>query len=237
MYVVGVDGCKGGWIAATYDRSDKHVEFKLHAEFSELVEAHAEAAAICVDIPIGLSIGDRRTCDIEARRLLKAPRASSVFSAPSRAVLGCRTWKEASDVSRGSCGRGLSMQSFGILPKIREVDLVMTPDLQHNVREVHPELCFWAMADGQPMQFKKSRRDGFDERKHLLETALNVQLPARADIARQVARVTGCKPAPDDVLDAIAGAWTAARIATKEACTIPSDPERDHRGLRMEMVY
>jgi predicted RNase H-like nuclease len=38
----------------------------------------------------------------------------------------------------------MSHQAFGILPKIREVDQLMTPEVQETVREIHPELCSFA---------------------------------------------------------------------------------------------
>jgi predicted RNase H-like nuclease len=41
----------------------------------------------------------------------------------------------------------------------------------------------------------------------------------------------------DDLVDACAAAWTAARFARGEAGRLPEDPPLDSRGLRMEMVY
>jgi hypothetical protein len=40
-----------------------------------------------------------------------------------------------------------------------------------------------------------------------------------------------------DVVDALAAAWTARRIADGEAQRIPELPEKDARGLRMEMWW
>lgn len=40
-------------------------------------------------------------------------------------------------------GKSLSRQAFEIISKIREVDDLMTPELQTRVFEVHPELSFW----------------------------------------------------------------------------------------------
>ena len=44
-------------------------------------------------------------------------------------------------------GKSLSAQAHAICTKIAEVDqlLLMSPALRHRVREVHPEVCFWAI--------------------------------------------------------------------------------------------
>jgi predicted RNase H-like nuclease len=41
----------------------------------------------------------------------------------------------------------------------------------------------------------------------------------------------------DDVLDAAVAAWSAGRHAQGRSERVPESPERDPRGLRMEMVY
>ena len=41
---------------------------------------------------------------------------------------------------------------------------------------------------------------------------------------------------PSHLLDAAAILWTARRIFAKAAVRIPSDPEWDEQGLRMEIV-
>jgi predicted RNase H-like nuclease len=52
----------------------------------------------------------------------------------------------------------------------------MTPELQQRVVEVHPEVSFWAMAGKQPMQHKKRRQAGYDERAALLEEKLGATI-------------------------------------------------------------
>jgi predicted RNase H-like nuclease len=41
----------------------------------------------------------------------------------------------------------------------------------------------------------------------------------------------------DDLYDACVLAWTAARVAAGTAVHLPTEPQRDERGLRMEIVY
>jgi predicted RNase H-like nuclease len=44
----------------------------------------------------------------------------------------------------------------------------------------------------------------------------------------------GC--AADDALDALVAAWTAARAVEGKARTLPVSPQRDSRGLKMEIL-
>lgn len=60
-------------------------EFKVFAEFGQLLDYYQAADLILVDIPIGLpECPERRSCDGEARRKLGRPRGSSVFTTPTR---------------------------------------------------------------------------------------------------------------------------------------------------------
>src|SRR5713226_1426811 len=105
--VVGVDGCKVGWIAAVYCPDGGEFTFATHADFSSVLVSYADAASIAVDIPIGLTESFQpRRCDQLARRLVGC-RSSSVFPAPDRRLLPFATHYEASTFSRGLCGKGL----------------------------------------------------------------------------------------------------------------------------------
>src|SRR5581483_1101280 len=125
--------------------------------FKDVLNLTPAPKVIAIDIPIGLldspQIGGRE-CDREARRLLKHPRASSVFSPPIRKILPARQFSRA---------LGISIQAFGILPKIREVDEQMRPELQGRVHEAHPELSFYHLA-GRAMQYNKKTPEGREER-------------------------------------------------------------------------
>jgi len=129
-------------------------------------------------------------------------------------------------------GKGLPIQAWAIIPKIREVDELLRAeaDLRARVREVHPEICFYFMAGQHPMRFAKRRRAGRNERRSLLVTEFGDVV----DIALGDLRSLGC--AADDLLDAFAALWTARRIAKGTAITLPALPPRDRYGLLMEML-
>jgi predicted RNase H-like nuclease len=159
--VVGVDGCRAGWIAVT--SSAGALTFGIFASMRELLDHHHDANLILVDIPIGLpSKGTpSRPCDTAARLLL-GRRRSSVFSAPSRFASRALDIADARQRNIAELGKSLSAQAHAICLKIAEVDQLLLTDhsLRNRVREVHPEVCFWALNGRAPLQHAKKERAG-----------------------------------------------------------------------------
>ncbi len=50
--------------------------------------------------------------------------------------------------------------SMTLLPRYREVAAEMAPFRQRTVYEVHSDMCFFELNDGQPMQFTKQTEQG-----------------------------------------------------------------------------
>jgi predicted RNase H-like nuclease len=232
-YVVGVDGCPGGWLTVSFHPGERSITRQIISNFREVRAQYPDALCIAIDIPIGLSEeGQPRLCDVEARKVL-GPRRSSVFPAPDRRLLDAGSYTEANARARSLTGKGISKQTFALIPKIAEVDSVLTPELQTQVVEVHPEVCFWALAGGQPMAHRKANSEGYEERRRALCAALEgVAIPDFKE-AKNLAPLAEAH----DVLDAIAAAWTAWRLAQGKAGRLPSNPPTDPKGLRQEMVY
>ena len=225
--VAGIDGCKGGWVVVTVpvvDNDEATVRCVPDLDTVIVGLDYGRLAAAAIDIPIGLPTDGPRPCDLEARRCI-GPRRNSVFPAPMRAVLGATTYQEALVRSRKACGKGLTKQTFAILPKIAAVDAVMTPERQRHLVEVHPEVCFRVLA-GAPMKYHKATPEGRAERRAALRgpypgiRALSSARPAGATL--------------DDILDAFVAAWTARRWVTGNHIRLGGD--LDERGLRMEMI-
>lgn len=240
--VAGVDGCKAGWFVAVVsvmeiDNSrDKTCiyalqEFWVAHNFNEILPKTKQFELVCVDIPIGLSDSERpRECDLAARKILRGKRASSVFPAPIRQCLQVKDYETASKISFERSGKRLNRQSFALLDKIRQVDDSMTPALQRRVREIHPEISFWALNDKKAVQHKKRRLIGRKERMKLLA-------PIFTDLEKIVTEARKPKGVePDDILDALMAAWTAGQIVVGKAETLPPNPELDSKGLRMEII-
>jgi predicted RNase H-like nuclease len=188
--------------------------------------------AMGIDIPIGLPEAGARPCDLQTRRLLGPRRGSSVFPAPIRPVLGAVDYPQACRIRQEVEGKKISKQTWNITPKIREVDdlLRRNPGLQGRLREVHPEVCFYFMAGGQPLEEGKRTQAGYAARLRLLRDHFGDIVAAAVEGRDRQA----C--AADDILDALAALWTAERILRCEAVTLPEDPPLDRSGLRMEIV-
>jgi len=107
-------------------------------------------------------------------------------------------------------------------------DNEIQPYRQRTVYSVHPELSFHQINGDKPLRRSKHRKAGVEERQKLLvarlqgaERALEAELPGVL---------------PHHLLDAVASLWTARRIAARAVSRIPTDPEWDSMGLRMEYV-
>ena len=220
MLVVGVDGCRGGWLAASCD--DDCVSWSWTRDVAALLALPADAVAI--DMPIGLPDRGRRQCDVAARELL-GPRRATVFDAPLRAVLPLPSYAAARAHLADIGERSMSAQAYGIVRAVRALDEAVSPVDDGRVVEAHPELAFLRMA-GRPLAPKKTSV-GAAER---LE-ALAATWPDIAAIAATAPRPA----ATDDALDALACAWVARRWMRGEAVVL-GDGMRDARGLPMRIV-
>ena len=235
----GVDGCPGGWIVARADAALRDVDFVLCRDFREVLGLAGSGTHLSVDIPIGLADNDARPCDRAARDFLPTGRKSSIFPAPCRATLAGKSYPEECALNRGACGKAISKQLHYILPKIRQVDGVITPELQERVHESHPEVVFAVLAGNTHPLSSKKTPEGYAERLDLLARYLGPLDPAWLDRERR--RFTrpgeGAPVALDDVVDALACLVAAWRIFRGEACRFPSGREEyDSHGLRMEIV-
>ena len=251
---VGVDGCPGGWFSVGLDADGGLAGYGVHETFTDLLTHHADACLVLVDIPIGLPHGPGgRDCDKAAIDKLKPLRHSSVFRTPTRlaalVAANSRCYKAAARAERSVAESGLSKQTFNIARKIAEVDGALVcrdRDAKPQVREVHPEVCFWALNGCKPMSLNKKVNDkgignalsgegeriGLLTRQHYLPHAQDIYTGLVASYSRK-------HVAKDDILDALAAAvtgWLAA-VGKGKLATLPAKPQYDALGLPMEMVY
>ncbi|HZD40267.1 MAG TPA: DUF429 domain-containing protein [Terriglobales bacterium] len=234
MIDAGVDACKAGWIIIQRVRGTDGLFHCLAGSFTEAVEMMLRAAVVAVDMPIGLldkAAPGGRICDRMARAILGHPRGSSVFSPPVRSALSARSYRQANAANRASSSHniGLSLQTYRILSKLAEVDAALTPQRQDRILEVHPELSFFELNGGRPINEKKKSGQGLRARRALLEAAGFVSIDAVIHSYKRN------QVAADDIFDACAACWSAGRIASGEAIRIPERPALDSRGLRMEI--
>jgi predicted RNase H-like nuclease len=220
--VLGIDGCPGGWVGALVD-PDTGVSWLRSPSVAVLLAQPVAVAG--VDMPVGLPDGPGgRACDRLARARL-GRRAATVFSAPVRPVLAAADYPQACAVSRAHTGRALSLQTWHLCARIGELDTTLgalTPAAAERVVEVHPELAFAAMT-GAPLPTKH-------------------QPPGRAARLLAVGGPAALAGRPGgvpvtDCLDALAAAWTAARVRDGVAVWLPAGPApRDGRGRPMRIA-
>ncbi|MCI5044582.1 MAG: DUF429 domain-containing protein [Aquisalinus sp.] len=239
-FVLGVDGCPKGWLAVRLfpQKGGKQVpEAAIFSNFNALLRSEwGQAQISLVDMPIGLADQGRRGCDTLARRQLGKGRASSVFPAPRRPMLDFATYQEANEWGKAQgegAGGGLSKQAWNILPKIRELDACMTPALQVQIREAHPEVAFLRLNNGQPVSAAKRKPEGREIRSALLTENGFKQL---GDMWSQIVTAHGTKAAHlDDFFDACALALTAQSISLGDQVLHLTEGHIDSRGLKMEI--
>ncbi|MBN1672511.1 MAG: DUF429 domain-containing protein [Kiritimatiellae bacterium] len=232
--IAGVDGCPDGWIVVTSETwpCARKPRPLLCPDFGAVLEATASCDAVVVDMPIGLPAGPvARLCDVEAREALGRDSQSRVFYAPPRGALEADSSTDFQHLHRQLAGRAAALPVWGIVPKLREVDALITPALQARVVEFHPELA-WKRLAGRVLA-SKHRADGLLQRLNvLLETG-------RIDgFGIESGTLTG-KATFDDILDAAVGLSVAAHVVGGEKPRrLPgSGPVCDERGLRMEIWY
>ncbi len=230
MKCVGVDGCRGGWYAVSADDESGTIVGREFATFAAILQWYP-TAIVGVDMPIGLPDRGARRCDVEARAFLRPYRQHSVFPAPVRGVLTAETHAEATRRSHAIHQRGMSIQAFNILRKVREVDAALAPpDDRCRVFEVHPEVSFARLNSDLPMRHSKKTVTGRADRMALLHTAF----PDAAD--RLLTNRARARVLVDDVLDALVVLWSASRIERGLAVSLPDSRDVDSEGQRMAIT-
>jgi predicted RNase H-like nuclease len=229
-WLVGIDGCRAGWIAAFVRPDGYEVLVRVVERFADVLEAPEAPVVIAIDMPIGLPdrIGAEGRGPERAIRPLLGARQSSVFSVPSRTAIYAADFRAAcaAALATSEPPRKVSKQLFMIVPKIKEVDTALRADRSTigRVYEVHPELAFWRLNKERALDLPKKVKGtcygpGLTLRQALLEKA---GIP--------VSVVEGVPPkgaAVDDLLDALACATAARSIHAGHARPFPNPPGRD----------
>jgi predicted RNase H-like nuclease len=236
MWLAGVDGCGGGWIAAFVRPSGGGGTLAVFLRFADVLAAAQAPAIVAVDIPIGLpeQTGHGGRAAENAVRPLLGGRQSSVFSVPARAAIEAANYADACRAALATSNppRKVSKQLFNIAPKIREVDAVLRADpaAAARVYEVHPELAFWRLNSERPLSEPKKVKS----RPYPAGLALRRQLLQAAGLPGELIAAAPPKgAAADDLLDALACAAVARRIHAGLARPFPDPPPRDPYGLPM----
>lgn len=218
--VAGIDRWRKGWVIAL-EPVVGDVALIEAASIDEALTITSNAVAVAIDMPMALPVSGRRP----AEELLKAALGSagrSIFYSPTEAAIACADRASADAVNRAAGGGGISAQSWGLAGSIREVRAALHDHPQQRKWwETHPESSFAALHPGPRLASKKSAI-GVSERIRLLT-------PIFGDVLALIRRDQPASPI-DDVLDSLAAAWSARRIAAGTA-TVYGPAGRDKAGF------
>lgn len=227
---IGVDGCKGGWIAAILNHGKLIID-KIN-NINDIVNKYPDFDEILVDMVIGLPSNKNHVRpDTYARQIIKE-RTSTIFPAPCRQAVYAKTVAEAYEENEKALGKKFTPLTVGIIPKIRELDSFLQNNQKYKnvIKESHPEVCF-ARLNGRTMLSKKSEIDGIKERIHLLARYIpELSLTKLSILAKNM------KCNIDDIVDAVCLTVTSNISAQGYFEIIPENPMSDETDLLMQMV-
>lgn len=230
---VGIDGCKGKWVAVCL--AEKQFEVNKFNNIEEVCNKYKNADSIIIDMPIGLpqSNEDIRP-ESEARRFLKG-KTSSIFNAPCRQAVYAEDYTKAIEENKENLGISLSPLSYAICGKIREIDEFINdnPQWKNRLVEGHPEICFAKLNNDKAILENKTKPDGQEKRLEILR-----KYYADSDLViNKFLKDVPARKKIDDVIDALCLAITGVIGLENGFETIPEVPMEDKRRIKMQMVY
>ncbi|MDP4944257.1 MAG: DUF429 domain-containing protein [Alishewanella sp.] len=229
---VGIDGCKSGWFVAILQ--GEQLRFQLCRTLAEVDARLPRHSIVFIDMPIGfIEPGEaQRQCDRLARQALPG-RRGSVFPVPCRKAVYADDYPTACDINAAEIGKRFPIQTWHIVPKIRELhQLLQTlPRCNGDYYESHPELVFAGFAQA-PMAELKSTAAGQQARLAVIAR----QVPHWLPVIEQALSETLKKHAkPDDIIDAFVLLLAASQ--PKHWQYLPSVADPDSEGLNRQIVY
>lgn len=229
MYI-GVDGCKGGWIASVYDRGS--FEIKKYFSIEELVEANKNYNELLIDMVIGLQSNKDEVRPDNAARALIPGRTSTIFAVPARQAVYADTREQIREANKNALGKDLPAQAIAIIPKMRELDefLQENPTHKNRLKESHPEVCF-SRLNGSVVMSRKADGEGITERVGIIKQYMP---EITEEYIYQEAKRFKCNA--DDIVDSIVLCITANLTAQGKTDVIPETVQEDVTGLKMQMT-
>jgi len=225
--VIGIDGCKSGWFTV-WQNHDETIETAIFQSLNNLKDFFTEPnqLIIGIDMPVILSEVMPREADQLARKLL-SKKASSIFTAPTPEMLYQPSYEKASLISKKLIGKSMSLQSWYLFPKIKDVQTILHYE-NIKIFEIHPELSFRAMNNEKVILESKKTAEGFEIRKSLLDKhffSFNFDAIRNKYQKKDVMN--------NDILDALVVLWSTKRIVNNQASYLPKLPEKPN----MQIVY
>lgn len=219
-----MDGCAGGWVAATFN------SIMVFERIDALIEHFPVRSRILVDMPMGLPEIGPRDLEVKARQCLPKGKASSVFAIPCRRAIYADDYKRACAINLEVQGKKFSIQTWNICRKICELDraLLVKPALTKRVFESHPELAFAVLAGGEVLPPKRTI-EGFEARLLILSRYIE---GVESLVGRALSKYRRATLAKDDVLDALVLTVTGSIDQT----ILDDSARRDEKGIPIRML-
>ena len=227
--MVGIDGCKAGWCIA-YGRNLPRLT--VISKLSELSKYISKPSRILIDIPLGLpSLPHQRSAEDKARKLL-GRKASSVFNVPCRDAVYASSYNEANQINLNIMGKGLSIQTWNIVSKIKEADeLLRHGESKIDLKEAHPELCFKFLSEYPNDLTSKKSAEGQRQRLDILALWNETLSDFYHDFISNTFRKDVGK---DDILDALV-LWLSAILSDQYPLSAIAANKEDDYGIVMNM--
>lgn len=231
--MIGIDGCKSGW-CVVHEVQGK-IKVSLISDISELENFRLSNEVVLIDVPIGLpDYNHHRKVEAAARQVIPY-RSSSIFGVPCRDAVYAYDYKEANRLNRSELGKGLSIQSWNICPKIKEVDqwLIQSNIDQKKIKESHPELCFHFLQPSQLKLSSKKTKEGRVQRLLILEywkegITRTYDFAMNQYLRKQVAA--------DDIIDALC-MWLVCCLQQDYKLESLIEDQSDAKGIGMNMHF
>ena len=234
---VGIDGCRNGWIAAILDNGNLRIG--RYEAVLDIMREFPTADTYLIDMAIGLpeSIEEAKKRPDKTARKELGKHGSTVFPIPCRQAIMVdpndpQAVVKMRELNRSVLEKSLSAQSINIIPKIRELDEFLDDHREYKnvLCESHPELCFTRL-NGKALMMKKKTAEGLEERRSILEKYIEKGMMDGIQV-----RAKDLRCMPDDIMDAVCLAVSAALKAHGMCEVIPEEPETGARGLVMQMI-
>jgi predicted RNase H-like nuclease len=231
--VIGIDGYRNGWCCCTFDEVAK---IELFPSISKIIKSYSSIESIFIDIPIGLSSRKiHRSIDSKIRENLPIKNKSSVFTPPCRKALEAQSYQEGNQLNKKITGKGISIQSWNIGPKIKEVDtfLLVEKKAQKFIHESHPELCFLSFNNFNPILFNKKTIEGYELRLKIIKN----HIPNADQLIYDTIDKNPSTVKKDDILDAMILAISATKWKLNGSRVINQIEPEDELNIPFAIYY
>ena len=226
----GVTPCPGGWLVLPARLAGVTVvaeEAFVLKTLQEVLDYRPKFDFAAVNIPFGYPErpqGPYRQCDQQARDLVGWPRMVNLRPVPSRAALFAKSRDEALMIEPW-----LTKNDFRHFRWMKEAAIEIQPFHSRSVYSGNAALSFQHMNGDEPLTTSPYHDDGRLQRLELIRA----KLPGVDDV---VTRVPPEGAGQVHMYEAAAMLWTARRASGRAISRLPTDPEWDEGGIRIELV-